>query len=244
MLYQLSYASPTTTKHCRETPGNPRTHSGSAHNTAQFLRLAHRKLPGKPPYPQTIPSTYGCKQKREIVLHRRKKTTPFDAFNRLCPLSQPGMPVLGNSCWLEWAVAPPVGLLSEILCARVAEVSLSFAHYGEIMRRISSALAFVLSSSLVYSQQPQSSAPTNPKPVAQSVPGALPSPHTLLDGTPVKLRLSQSISSADTKVGQEVPFEVVEEIKVDDIVVLPKGATAIANVTEAEHRREWGGQEN
>lgn len=108
------------------------------------------------------------------------------------------------------------------------------------MRRISSALALVLSSSLVYSQQPQSSAPINPTPAAQSVPGALPAPHTLLDGTPVKLRLSQTISSDDTKVGQEVPFEVVEEIKVDDIVVLPKGATAIANVTEAEHKKRMG----
>jgi hypothetical protein len=108
------------------------------------------------------------------------------------------------------------------------------------MRRISSVLALVLSSSLVYSQQPQSFSPNNPTPAAQSVPGALPAPHTLLDGTPVKLRLSQSISSADTKVGQEVPFEVVEEIKVDDVVVLPKGATAIANVTEAEHKKRMG----
>ena len=108
------------------------------------------------------------------------------------------------------------------------------------MRRISSALALVLSSSLVYSQQAQVPVPANPAPAAQSVSGAPPAPHTLLDGTPVKLRLSQSISSADTKVGQEVPFEVMEEIKVDDIVVLPKGATAIANVTEAEHKKRMG----
>ena len=108
------------------------------------------------------------------------------------------------------------------------------------MRRISSALALVLTSSLVYSQQPQAPVPASPSPAAQSVSGTLPAPHTLLDGTPVKLRLSQSISSADTKVGQEVPFEVMEEIKVDDIVVLPKGATAIANVTEAEHKKRMG----
>jgi len=57
---------------------------------------------------------------------------------------------------------------------------------------------------------------------------------------PVKLRLTQSISSADAKVGQEVPFEVVEAVTVDDVVVLPKGATAIANVTEAEHKKSMG----
>jgi hypothetical protein len=62
----------------------------------------------------------------------------------------------------------------------------------------------------------------------------------LLDGTPVKLRLSNTISSADAKVGQEIPFEVVEEIKVDDVVVLPKGATAIGTVTECNAKKSMG----
>ena len=67
-----------------------------------------------------------------------------------------------------------------------------------------------------------------------------PQPHTLLDGTPVKLRLSQTISSADAHVNQEVPFEVVEDVKVDNVVVLPKGSTAIGVVTEAEPKRRMG----
>ena len=48
------------------------------------------------------------------------------------------------------------------------------------------------------------------------------------------------MTSADAKTGQEVPFEVVEEVKVDDVVVLPKGATAIGTVTEAEHKKSMG----
>jgi hypothetical protein len=56
----------------------------------------------------------------------------------------------------------------------------------------------------------------------------------------VKLRLSQTISSGDTKVGQEIPFEVVEDISVDQVVVLPKGAVAIATVTTAESRKSMG----
>jgi hypothetical protein len=56
----------------------------------------------------------------------------------------------------------------------------------------------------------------------------------------VKLRLSETISSADAKVGQEIPFEVVEDISVDQAVVLPKGATAIATVTEADHKKSMG----
>ncbi len=92
-------------------------------------------------------------------------------------------------------------------------------------------------------QQPTSTtspAPSNPQTSAAASQSTLPAPHTLLDGTPIKLRLSQTISSADAKVGQEIPFEVVEEVKVEDIVVLPKGATAIATVTEADHKKSMG----
>ncbi|HEV2135089.1 MAG TPA: PEGA domain-containing protein, partial [Terracidiphilus sp.] len=49
-----------------------------------------------------------------------------------------------------------------------------------------------------------------------------------------------TISSADAKVGQEVPFEVVEEVKVDGIVVIPKGAIAMGTVTEAQPKRRMG----
>ena len=100
-------------------------------------------------------------------------------------------------------------------------------------------LAFQLAGSLGAQQAPAASGSNSAQPT-QTASTAPPPPHALLDGTPVKLRLSQSISSADAKVGQEVPFEVIEEVKVDDVVVLPKGATAIANVTEAEHKKSMG----
>lgn len=76
------------------------------------------------------------------------------------------------------------------------------------------------------------SAPQAAAPLAASV------PHILLDGTPVYLRLSQTISSANAKVGQEVPFEVVGDISVDQVTVLPRGAMAIAKVTSAEPSRK------
>jgi hypothetical protein len=100
------------------------------------------------------------------------------------------------------------------------------------------ALIAFMSSSLVAQQTPTAEASHAAE--AQSTPAQPPSPGTLLDGTPVKLRLSQTITSADAKVGQEIPFEVVEEIKVDDITVLPKGATAIGTVTEADHKKTMG----
>jgi len=87
-------------------------------------------------------------------------------------------------------------------------------------------------------------APTTPTPATEQAQAQTPAtssqPHTLLDGMPIKLRISQSISSADAKVGQEVPFEVIEDVKVDDIVVLPKGATAIGTVTDANPKRTMG----
>jgi PEGA domain len=101
--------------------------------------------------------------------------------------------------------------------------------------------SFLLCPVLVAQQTPVPAAPASaPQSAASTAPGQPPPPGTLLDGTPVKLRLSQTISSADAKVGQEVPFEVVDEVKVDGIVVVPKGATAIGTVTEAQPKRRMG----
>jgi hypothetical protein len=63
----------------------------------------------------------------------------------------------------------------------------------------------------------------------------------LADGTPVKLLLSETVSSTDAVLGSHIPFEVVEEVSVDGIVVVPKGGTAWATVTDAEPRKRLGG---
>ncbi len=62
----------------------------------------------------------------------------------------------------------------------------------------------------------------------------------LEDGTPIKLVLGETISSADAVVGQLVSFEVVEDVLVDGVVVVPKGGTAWATVTAAEPKRRLG----
>jgi hypothetical protein len=114
------------------------------------------------------------------------------------------------------------------------------------MRKSITALVPLIICSLLTAQQPNPISTTSPEqqtstgPSTLSAPTQPPTPDTLMDGTPVKLRLSQTISSADTKVGQEIPFEVVEDLSVDHVVVLPKGSTAIANVTEAEHKKSMG----
>jgi hypothetical protein len=104
------------------------------------------------------------------------------------------------------------------------------------------AFALCILCPILVAQQPTTTDTGSPAatPVNAASSATLPQPHTLLDGTPVKLRLSETISSATARVGQEIPFEVVEELKVDDVVVLPKGAVAIAKVTEAVPKRRMG----
>jgi|SRR5271168_467869 len=62
-------------------------------------------------------------------------------------------------------------------------------------------------------------------------------PFVLEDGTPIKLRLSQTVSSADAHVNDRVEFEVLEDVMVNNVVVIQKGATALATVTEAVPKR-------
>jgi hypothetical protein len=62
----------------------------------------------------------------------------------------------------------------------------------------------------------------------------------LEDGTPVKLRIARTVSSEDAKVGDTVDFEVLEEIKSHDVVLVPRGGIAWATVTEAQSKRRMG----
>jgi hypothetical protein len=56
----------------------------------------------------------------------------------------------------------------------------------------------------------------------------------------VKLRLAETISSSNAKVGQQVPFEVTDDVVVQGITVLAKGAQAIASVTDASPKKSMG----
>jgi hypothetical protein len=60
---------------------------------------------------------------------------------------------------------------------------------------------------------------------------------TLEDGTPVKLRISQTVSSADAHVNDRVEFEVLEDIRIADALIIPKGGIAWGTVTEAQPKR-------
>jgi PEGA domain len=82
----------------------------------------------------------------------------------------------------------------------------------------------------------QSAAP--PAVAAQSAPA--PNGFVLQDSTPVKLRISRTISSADARTGDQVDFEVLEEVRLNGILIVPKGGSAIGTVTEAQEKRRMG----
>lgn len=62
----------------------------------------------------------------------------------------------------------------------------------------------------------------------------------LADGTPVNLRLMETMTSATAQVNQNVNFQTLEAVKVNGLTVIPKGATAIGTVTAARPKRRLG----
>ena len=100
-------------------------------------------------------------------------------------------------------------------------------------------LSLILSTAIAVAPALAQQAVTTTPPDAQTS-AANTTRFVLEDGTPIKLVLAQTISSSDTSVGQTVSFEVVEDVLVDGIVVVPKGGTAWATVTAAEHKKTMG----
>jgi hypothetical protein len=56
----------------------------------------------------------------------------------------------------------------------------------------------------------------------------------------VKLRLGENLTSATAKAGDQVPFEVTEEVDVDGVPVIAKGGQALATVTDASPKKSMG----
>jgi hypothetical protein len=90
---------------------------------------------------------------------------------------------------------------------------------------------------------PQQTSPPSPAPATaakEPTPAPALNGFGLEDGTPVKLRLTRNLSSATDKKDDKVDFEVVEDVIVDGIVVIPRGGIAWATITEAQPKRRMG----
>ena len=102
--------------------------------------------------------------------------------------------------------------------------------------------------SLAAMGQSNNTKPTDASPAAQAVQPTTQTPvdstnftsakgFVLEDGTPVKLRINRTISSGDAHVGDTVDFEVLQDLSVNGVLVIPKGGLAFATVTEAQAKR-------
>lgn len=63
---------------------------------------------------------------------------------------------------------------------------------------------------------------------------------TLLNNTPVRVRLVKTISSADARAGDAVEFEVLDDISVQGVAVLTKGSKASGVIAIAEPKKRFG----
>jgi hypothetical protein len=59
----------------------------------------------------------------------------------------------------------------------------------------------------------------------------------LHEATPVRLRLSRQLSAADATVGETVAFDVVDEVKIGDALLIPQCDAGIATVTKAVSKK-------
>jgi hypothetical protein len=78
-----------------------------------------------------------------------------------------------------------------------------------------------------------------PPPAAPTV-QASPSDFMLRSGTAIHLKLVKSLSSAAAKLGDHVDLEVAEDVVIDGLAVIAKGAAATGTVTDVEPKKHLG----
>jgi hypothetical protein len=62
----------------------------------------------------------------------------------------------------------------------------------------------------------------------------------LKEGTPVRLVFVSDVSSKTADVGDKIPLTLADDIKLGDVVLVKKGAPAVARVTDADGRHILG----
>ena len=87
-------------------------------------------------------------------------------------------------------------------------------------------------------QAPQAASLASP--VAPPAEPAAPVEHVLQDGTAVKLSLINELSSGNAELGQEIRFEVVNDLALDGVTVLHRGAAVTGAVVEAVAKKKMG----
>jgi hypothetical protein len=98
--------------------------------------------------------------------------------------------------------------------------------------------AFFLSASLCAQQAATQQAESPASQTAAA--GQEQSKTVLFEGTAVRLQLTKEVSSANAQVGDVVNFDTVEDVRLGDVVVIPKGSHALGKVTTVVPKRRMG----
>jgi hypothetical protein len=100
------------------------------------------------------------------------------------------------------------------------------------------ALWLALASLAAYDQAPLDGAAIEK--LLKAGPSATPAVLALHDGAPIRLRLTRDLSFATDKPGDRVDFEIPEDLRIDGILVIARGARATATFTEAQPKTRLG----
>ena len=110
-----------------------------------------------------------------------------------------------------------------------------------LIRSLKSLVPMLLVSVSLCAQEAPTPAQAAAPPAAQApAPEGAPAKTVLPEGTPLRIRINRTVSSADAQVGDNVDFETLDDISLGDVIVIPKGSTAMATVTEAVPKRRMG----
>ena len=60
------------------------------------------------------------------------------------------------------------------------------------------------------------------------------------DGVPIRLRLARTLNSGTSTTGDTIDFDVLDDVRLGDRIVVPHGTKAIGTITVAEHRKRMG----
>jgi hypothetical protein len=84
--------------------------------------------------------------------------------------------------------------------------------------------------------------PAQPNAPIVVAPGTAPDPNVLRVGTPVMLKMSETITTRGKKLeaGYLAHLEVMDPVLVNGVVVIPVGSPAVAEITDVRNKGMWG----
>jgi hypothetical protein len=108
-------------------------------------------------------------------------------------------------------------------------------------RVLSIGIAPLLAMTLIAQESPPAAGvPGTNATAAAPGPVELPGSSLLRDGTPLKLRLRDQFDSRTAKTGDEIQFEVVNNVVTGGVTVLKRGASVVGMVTDAAASKTLG----